>query len=183
MGTYTTNYNLFIPTIGEQGWGELVNGNFSTIDTTMKSLSNRTTALESVIQVDGNQNVTFPGSVTVSGNMNANINLTFNVSYNASSGTFGHSCGKNSAAPVMVLSFSPFITYTGVVQVGANYSAHYGGSLYCITGSNSTGYTITVVSASDILTNPEIALPDNCHGAWFHSSMGYWVRYPIFTLV
>ena len=46
MGTYTTNYNLFMPTVGEQGWGTLVNGNFSTIDTTMKGLSNRTTTLE-----------------------------------------------------------------------------------------------------------------------------------------
>ena len=41
MGTYTTNYNLFMPTIGEQGWGELVNNNFSTIDTTMAGLNTR----------------------------------------------------------------------------------------------------------------------------------------------
>ena len=47
MGTYTTNYNLFMPSVGETGWGELVNGNFSTIDTTMKSLSNRITTCES----------------------------------------------------------------------------------------------------------------------------------------
>lgn len=40
MGTYTANYNLFLPTIGEQGWGDLINGNFTTIDTTLKSLSN-----------------------------------------------------------------------------------------------------------------------------------------------
>ena len=46
MGTYTTNYNLFMPTIGEQGWGELVNNNFSTIDTTMKSLNNGIGTLE-----------------------------------------------------------------------------------------------------------------------------------------
>ena len=46
MGTYTTNYNLFLPTIGEQGWGALVNGNFSTIDSTMKSLSNSIGTLE-----------------------------------------------------------------------------------------------------------------------------------------
>ena len=46
MGTYTTNYNLFMPSVGEQGWGELVNGNFTTIDITMKNLSNRATALE-----------------------------------------------------------------------------------------------------------------------------------------
>lgn len=47
MGTYTTNYNLFLPTIGEQGWGDLVNGNFTTIDNTMAGLNTRLTAVES----------------------------------------------------------------------------------------------------------------------------------------
>lgn len=46
MGTYTANYNLFMPTVGEQGWGDLVNGNFSAIDITMKSLSNSIGILE-----------------------------------------------------------------------------------------------------------------------------------------
>ena len=46
MGTYTTNYNLFLPTIGEQGWGDLVNGNFATIDATMKGLDMRVGTLE-----------------------------------------------------------------------------------------------------------------------------------------
>ena len=46
MGTYTTNYNLFMPSIGEQGWGELVNGNFTTIDTTMSGLNARVGTLE-----------------------------------------------------------------------------------------------------------------------------------------
>ena len=47
MGTYTTNYNLFMPSIGEQGWGDLVNGNFTIIDTTMKGLSNNISSLDS----------------------------------------------------------------------------------------------------------------------------------------
>ena len=79
MGTYTTNYNLFMPSVGEQGWGDLVNGNFTTIDTTMAGLNTRIgtletetaaveeriTALEplSIIQVDGNQTVTFPATI------------------------------------------------------------------------------------------------------------------------
>ena len=46
MGTYTTNYQLYMPTVGEQGWGTLVNGNFSTIDTTIKGLDGRITTLE-----------------------------------------------------------------------------------------------------------------------------------------
>ena len=46
MGTYTTNYNLFMPSIGEQGWGEIVNNNFSTIDTTMGGLDAKVGTLE-----------------------------------------------------------------------------------------------------------------------------------------
>ena len=46
MGTYTTNYQLYMPTIGEQGWGDLVNGNFTTIDATMKGFDTRLTTVE-----------------------------------------------------------------------------------------------------------------------------------------
>lgn len=67
MGTYTTNYNLYMPTVGEQSWGTLVNGNFSTIDTTMQSLSNRITAVEN--EVNGALSCT---SVTTSGKVTAN---------------------------------------------------------------------------------------------------------------
>ena len=67
MGTYTTNYNLFMPTVGETGWGELVNGNFSTIDTTMKSLNNRITAVEN--EVNGALSCT---SITTSGKVTGN---------------------------------------------------------------------------------------------------------------
>lgn len=49
MGTYTTNYQLFMPSVGETGWGTLVNGNFITIDTTMKGLDTRLTAVESEV--------------------------------------------------------------------------------------------------------------------------------------
>ena len=67
MGTYTTNYQLYTPTVGETGWGELVNGNFTTIDTTMKGLSNRITAVEN--EVNGNLSCT---SVTASGKITGN---------------------------------------------------------------------------------------------------------------
>ena len=32
MGTYTPNYNLYMPEVGETGWGELVSNNFEIID-------------------------------------------------------------------------------------------------------------------------------------------------------
>ena len=35
MGTYTPNYGLYKPDIGEKGWGDKVNANFDTIDSVM----------------------------------------------------------------------------------------------------------------------------------------------------
>ena len=77
MGTYTTNYNLFMPSVGEQGWGELVNENFSTIDTTMKGLNTRLTSVETYgsritaieNEVNGNLSCTSitTNSITVNG--------------------------------------------------------------------------------------------------------------------
>ena len=58
MGTYTTNYNLFMPTVGETGWGDLVNGNFETIDTTMSELNTRIGTLENSNPVSYGQHVT-----------------------------------------------------------------------------------------------------------------------------
>ena len=74
MGTYTTNYQLFMPTIGEQGWGDLVNGNFTTIDATLKGFDD----ILSKMTWDGD-NVTFPGSVTANGGFNLEIATESNV--------------------------------------------------------------------------------------------------------
>lgn len=93
MGTYTTHYNLFMPTVGEQGWGDLVNGNFTTIDTTMAGLNTRLTAVEN--EVNGAlscTSVTTSGTITSTGKITANgglavtggitSNLTGNVTGN-----------------------------------------------------------------------------------------------------
>ena len=100
MGTYTANYNLFMPTVGETGWGTLVNGNFTTIDTTMKSLSNRITAVEN--EVNGALSCT---SVTTSGKVTANGGIstktltattgTFSGVVTGSSGTFSGSVSSS----------------------------------------------------------------------------------------
>ena len=70
MGTYTTNYQLYMPTVGENGWGEIVNNNFSTIDTTMKGFDD----VLSKMTWDGD-NVTFPGTVTVNGGVTTPIKI------------------------------------------------------------------------------------------------------------
>ena len=39
MGTYTANKNLYMPSVGEQGWGDLMNTNLSTIDNFLKPIT------------------------------------------------------------------------------------------------------------------------------------------------
>ena len=107
MGTYTTNYQLYMPTVGETGWGTLVNTNFSTIDTTIKSLSNRIAAVEN--EVNGNLSCT---SVTTSGKITGNGGIagttgTFSGAITAASGTFGN-IGR---FPPWTLVFSTDSTY------------------------------------------------------------------------
>ena len=82
MGTYTTNYQLYMPTVGETGWGTLINGNYQTIDSTMKGLSNRITAVEN--EVNGALSCT---SVTTSGKVTANGGLSTKA-LTATTGTF-----------------------------------------------------------------------------------------------
>lgn len=98
MGTYTTNYNLFMPSVGETGWGTLVNGNFSTIDSTMKGLDTRLTTVES--EVNGALSCT---SVTTSGKVTANGGIT---------GTTGTFSGKVSGT-----SFNGALKTSGTITV------------------------------------------------------------------
>ena len=84
MGTYTTNYQLYIPTVGEQGWGTLVNGNFTTIDTTMKGLDTRLTTVEN--EINGNlscTSVTTSGTITSMGVINANGGINGKINVNS----------------------------------------------------------------------------------------------------
>ena len=76
MGTYTTNKNLFMPTVGEQGWGDLVNGNFETIDNFLKPISlSGSTYTFTGNQTGGTINAT---SITNSGTLTSTGKITAN---------------------------------------------------------------------------------------------------------
>ena len=49
MGTYTPNYNLYMPSIGEQGWGELVSNNFEILDTNLNDLQTQIDVIDTNI--------------------------------------------------------------------------------------------------------------------------------------
>ena len=65
MGTYTPNYNLYMPSIGEQGWGELVSNNFEIIDTAIYNNLNNLQDQIDVIDTNignGTRTLTLTGS-------------------------------------------------------------------------------------------------------------------------
>ena len=145
MGTYTANYQLYMPSIGEQGWGDLMNGNLTTIDTTMKSLSNRITAVEN--EVNGAlscTSVTTSGTITSTGVITANGgvkgNVTGNVTGNASTATKLNKV-------VTVTPTSVRVGYTSIqLHVVAPYipGVTYSGSVKCAAYSSSGNFPITM---------------------------------------
>ena len=82
MGTYTINKNLYLPTIGEQGWGTLVNGNFETIDNFLKPISlsgstytftgNQTGGTITATKITNSGTLTQTGTSTFTGKITAN---------------------------------------------------------------------------------------------------------------
>ena len=74
MGTYTANYQLYMPTVGEQGWGDLMNGNLTTIDTTMAGLNTRVGTLETETDAVAQRVGTLEGKVsTIENEVNGNL--------------------------------------------------------------------------------------------------------------
>ena len=151
MGTYTTNYQLYMPTVGETGWGTLVNGNFTTIDTTMKGLSNRITAVEN--EVNGALSCT---SVTTSGKVTANGGISTKA-LTATTGTFS----GNVTAPnisnrnvwIMILDDTEYSKLSYPITTGGFGSVSAGNygqlSLRAVTGVIAVGDTKTVITIYD----------------------------------
>ena len=59
MGSYTPNYNLYMPSIGEQGWGNLVSNNFEILDTISNTFNTQISNI--------NENLTILNLATASG--------------------------------------------------------------------------------------------------------------------
>ena len=149
MGTYTTNYNLFLPTIGEQGWGELVNGNFTTIDAAMKGLDTRLTAVEN--EVNGNLNCT---SVITSGTITSAGKITGNGGIGTTSLTTSStitSTGKitgNGGIGTTSLTTSSTITSTGLITANGGIKGNLTGNATTATNLNRT---VTVAASSSTI--------------------------------
>lgn len=135
MGTYTTNYNLFMPTVGETGWGTLVNENFSTIDSTMKEISTKVDSIDTEIStIKTSFTATY---YTVVKFTCVNSSTTYVLSYS----NFGNNgyAGENRTM-FTVLPLSPNTYYTGTIKPATT-------SLY---GSNNPGFTLTLENGTNV---------------------------------
>ena len=105
MGTYTTNKNLFMPTVGETGWGALVNENFSTIDTFLKPI----TESDGTYTFTGNLMGNVTGDVT--GNLNGiitkNATVVTSEPYGYNNIILGSIPSFNSASKTVTISAIP----------------------------------------------------------------------------
>ena len=93
MGTYTPNYNLYMPSIGEQGWGELVSNNFEILDTNLNDLQNHINTIDTQIDTI-NENLTTLNLLTASGTRILTIpypNGTQTVTISTNSDTYNYS--------------------------------------------------------------------------------------------
>ena len=129
MGTYTTNYDLFMPSIGEQGWGDLVNGNFTTIDATMKGLDTRIGTLETEADAVEERVTTLEKgefeSITAEVGNFSKIRLNATLSYEGySTITIGSVPSGNTISNYTLL--ASIIPVSGVVSVCCNSSSGFG---------------------------------------------------------
>ena len=128
MGTYTSNYNLFLPSVGEQGWGELINGNFTTIDSTMKSLSNNIGTLETEanaieervakLETGEFENITVD-NITVNGILTEISPTITTINVNPSATTMENAF----MSPTCILPYQYHIVYTGSIKAGSTGSS------------------------------------------------------------
>ena len=150
MGTYTTNYQLYIPTVGEQGWGTLVNGNFTTIDTTMDNLNTRLTAVESEVNGDLNcTSVTTSGTITSTGKVTANGGIGTTSLTTSSTITSTGKITANGGVGTTSLTTSSTITSTGLITANGGIKGNLTGNATTATNLNRT---VTVAASGTMIT-------------------------------
>ena len=138
MGTYTTNKNLFMPTVGETGWGTLVNGNFETIDNFLKPISLSGSTYTFTGNLIGNQS---GGSISATSISNSGAStFTGKITANGGIGT--------KALTTTSISNSGTLTQTG--------TSTFTGKITANGGIGTKALTATTGTFSDDVTAPNI---------------------------
>ena len=130
MGTYTTNKNLFMPTVGEQGWGELVNNNFSTIDNFLKPITISGSTYTFSGNHVGNQSggsisatsITNSGALTNTGKITANGGI--GTTTLTTSGTITASGNINGVNIKSTITVTPNTTTVTTSSLGSSWTSY-----------------------------------------------------------
>lgn len=145
MGTYTTNKNLFMPTVGETGWGTLVNNNFSTIDTFLKPITVSGSTYTFTGNHVGNQSggsvsatsITNSGTLTSTGKITANGGIGTTSLTTSSTITSTGKITGNGGIGTTSLTTSSTITSTGLITANGGITPT---KIYCTT--KTSGYPL-----------------------------------------
>lgn len=160
MGTYTANYNLFMPSVGEQGWGDLVNGNFSTIDTYLKPISlsgstytftgNQTGGSISATSISNGGTLTSTGKITANGGIGTTSLTTSSTITSTGKITGNGGIGTTS------LTTSSTITSTGLITANGGIKGNLTGKINVSSSAASGDIAVYAVSYA----NPSISSRD-----------------------
>ena len=154
MGTYTPNYNLYMPSIGEQGWGELVSNNFEIIDTAIYNNLNNLQDQIDVIDTNvgnGTRTLTLTGSASSTPAFQQYWESNVYVTYMNGNYTFATGVTPSSSAKMCLIICNGNLTITGSLDT-------YPTALRTETPPNSTSnnvYRKTIsTNYSDTITLP-----------------------------
>ena len=184
MGTYTTNKNLFMPTVGETGWGTLVNGNFETIDNFLKPITVSGSTYTFTGNHVGNQSggTISTTSITNSGTLTQTGTSTFTGKITANGGI------GTKALTTTSISNSGTLTQTG--------TSTFTGKITANGGIGTKALTATTGTFSDDVTAPNItkfgaipytwylfgtALPDGYSYHYYGDKIGGSVQPNVYT--
>ena len=123
MGTYTANKNLYMPTVGETGWGTLMNGNLETIDNFLKPI----TVSGSTYTFTGNQtggsvsatSISNSGTLTNTGKITANGGLAGGA-ISGTTGTFSGAVTASEFVQTSTATTTVTPNSTNIMNIGNN---------------------------------------------------------------
>ena len=154
MGTYTPNYNLYMPSVGEQGWGDLVSNNFEILDTVILNNLNNLQDQIDVINTNignGTRTLTLTGSASSTPDFQQYWESNVWITYMNGNHTFATGVTPSSSARLCLIICNGNLTITGSLDT-------YPAALRKETPPNSTSnnvYSKTIsTSYSDTITLP-----------------------------
>ena len=171
MGTYTINLELYKPTVGENGWGTLVNGNFDKIDAAL--------SVTGVVQL-------FAGSSAPNGWLICNGQAVSRTTYAALFAVIGTTYGAGNGSTTFNIPNLVNKTVRGSNSLGktggsdtvklstANMPAHtHGGGSLTAASAGAHTHTSTQYLSGNVDTDGHMATGGNTNsGSWTSSSNG-----------